>query len=153
MTTFLIQFLLSSCNLFSFQDTNEVDLGGLNELKETISTDGQIVRNGDDGMMPPFVYRKWFGYTESQQPIDSLYFMKNRGGDLIEKWAIKKLISYNKSLQRHEYLLSNGKYVYFEYDHSLNIFISEFVDRPDQLRKELKKGRYIYLADKPDNWK
>ncbi|MDP2335575.1 MAG: hypothetical protein Q8N05_03805 [Bacteroidota bacterium] len=148
----LIQFLISSCDLFTFQDTNKVELGGLNELKETISTDGQIIADDSDSIMAPFVYRKWFGLTESQQPIDSLYLLKNRGGELIEKWAIKKLISYDKRLQRHEYLLSNGMYVYFECDHNLNFYISEFVDHPEKLRKDLKKGKYVWLADKPDNW-
>ncbi|MDP2338373.1 MAG: hypothetical protein Q8N05_18360 [Bacteroidota bacterium] len=40
----------------------------------------------------------------------------------------------------------------FECAQNTKFFISEFVDYPEQRRKELKKGRYVYLADKPDNW-
>jgi hypothetical protein len=148
----LIQTLISSCDFFTIQDTDNPDLGGLCELKETLAADGQIIANGGDGLMAPFVYRKWFGYTGTQQPIDSLYLLKNRGGELLEKWAIKKLISYTKRLQRHEYLLSNGKYVYFEVDPDLNFFISEFVASTSELNTDLKRGKYVNVAEKPDNW-
>lgn len=144
----LILFLVSSCDLFSVQDTDEVDLIGLKELKETISPEGQSTSE----TMPPFIYRHWFGYTSTQQPIDSLYFLKNRSGELLEKYAIVKLICYNKRNQRGEYLLSNGKYFYFECDKELNFYVSEFVDSAADLQKPLKMGRYINIASKPDNW-
>ena len=148
----LILFLNSSCNLFKIQDTDNADLDGLNKLVETISSDGHVIEN--DGMMAPFVYRQWSGWTKTQpqQRIDSLFLLKNIDGGLIQKYAIKELISYDKRIQRHEYLLSNGKYVYVECDRDANFFVSEFVDSASELKKDLKRGKYINIAEKPDNW-
>lgn len=152
VTAFLILFINSSCNLFKIQDTDFVELIGFNKLAETISSDGHVIENS--GTMAPFVYRKWYGWTKTQpqQRIDSLYMLNSIEGELIEKFAIKELISYDKQIQRSEYLLSNGKYVYVECDHDLIFFVSEFVDSASELKKDLKRGKYIYLAEKPNNW-
>lgn len=144
----LLFLLGSSCDFLSFQNTAEVHLDGLNELKVTILPEGHPASEA----MPPFIYRHWFGYTSTQQPIDSLYFLKNRSGELLEKFAIVKIISYNKRSQRGEYLLSNGKYFYFEWDDELNFFVSEIVDSASDLQKVLKRGKYKGIASKPDNW-
>jgi len=152
VASFLILLLNSSCDFFGIQDTDNVSLDGLNKLVETISSDGHVIEYG--GTMAPFVYREWYGWTKTQpqQPIDSLFFLKNIDGELIEKYAIKELISYDKRNQRHEYLLSNGKYFYVECDHDLNFYVSEFVDSASELKRELKRGKYINVAEKPDNW-
>lgn len=155
IAAFLIQFLISSCDFFTFQDTAMTPLIGLWELKETLDTNGKIVTGISSNVFPPFVFRDWFGYSQSQQPIDSLYFMKNRGGDLIEKWALKESIKYTKHPQRHEYLLSNGKYIYFELgmgEYDGYMIVSEIVSSPTELGKDLKRGIYFNIADKPDNW-
>lgn len=151
-TAFLILFLSSSCNLFKVQDTNVVELIGMNKLVETISSDGHVIENG--GMMAPFVFRQWYGWTKTQpqQRIDSLFLLKSIDGELIEKFAITELISYDKRIQRHEYLLSNGKYIYIECDQDLNFFVSEFVDSALELKKDLKKGKYMNVAEKPNGW-
>lgn len=150
--TVLILFLNSSCGFFLIQDTDNVSLDGLNKLVETISPDGHVIAN--DGTMSPFIYRKWYGWTKTkpQQRIDSLYMLNGIDGELIEKFAIKELISYDKQIQRSEYLLSNGKYVYVECDHDLRFFVSEFVDSASELKKDLKRGKYINVAEKPNNW-
>ena len=152
VTSFLILFLSSSCDLFKIQDTDFVSLMGLNKLVETISPDGHVLENG--GMMAPFVYRQWYGWTKTQpqQRIDSLFLLKNIEGELIEKFAITELISYDKRNQRSEYLLSNGKYLYVECDRDAIFFVSEFVDSASELKKDLKRGKYMNIAEKPDNW-
>lgn len=152
IASILILFLNSSCNLFKIQDTDNANLDGLNKLVETISSDGHVIKN--DGMMAPFVYRQWYGWTKTQpqQRIDSLFLLKNVDGELIEKYAIKELISYDKQIQRSEYLLSNGKYLYVECDRDANFFVSELVDSASELKKKLIRGKYINIAEKPNNW-
>lgn len=144
----LLMLSVCSCDFLSFQNTDAPSLDGLNELKETIITEGQTASE----TMPPFIYRHWFGYTSTQQPIDSLYLLKNRSGELIEKYAITRLLGLSKSKTRQEFLVSNGKYFYFECDEELNFYVSEFVDSASDLQKPLKMGRYINIASKPDNW-
>lgn len=145
---YILLFSLFSCNLFSVQDTDAFNLDGLNELTETLIPEGQSASK----TMPPFIYRHWFGYTSTQQPIDSLYLLKNRSGELLEKYAIKRLLGTSKSKNRQEFSVSNGKYFYFECDDELNFFVSEFVDLASDLQKPLKRGKYKWIASKPDNW-
>lgn len=150
LTMFL--FINSSCDIFSVQNTDTVTMIGMYKLTETISYDGQVISS--DGTTAAFVYREWYGWTKTQpqQPIDSLFLLANIDGEIIEKFAIKEEISYNKRTQRREYILSSGKYFFIEYDQKANFFISEFVDSETDLKKDLKKGKYVYFAEKPNNW-
>lgn len=149
--TFML-FLNSSCNIFSAPETESVNLIGMYKLVETISSDGLVISS--DGETAPFVYREWYGFTKTQpqQPIDSLFLLKNIDGELMKKYAIKEQISFDKRTQRKEYLLSTGKYFYIECDHDLIFYVSEFVDSASDLKKDLKKGKYEYLNEKPENW-
>jgi len=83
----LIPFSFTACDWFSFQDTVRNPLGGLYELIEIIDSSGNIISKNNDNEIPLFVYRKWFGMSETipQQPIDSLYYLKTPEGELVNK--------------------------------------------------------------------
>ena len=149
----LILFSFTACDWFAIQDTDDIGLYNFNKLIEIIDADGNSVSLNSDNDIPLFIYRTGsLSTTLPQQYIDSLFYIKTQDGELIDKWEIKELISYSKRKNRSNYLLSNGKYIYFECDKDLVFKVSEQVDSEKQLKGDLKTGRYTYLADKPNNW-
>jgi len=144
---------MNSCEWLSFQNTANIQIIGLWELVEIDSIGKTVAGDSSDQEMPPFIYREWYGWTQEvpQQPIDSLYYLKTKQGEMIDKWNVDKEIDHNKRKQRYEYLLSNGKYIFTESKDDF-FTVSIQIDDPSLLNKDIKKGLYKYVADKPDNW-
>lgn len=154
LSILLIVFFISSCDWFTVQDLNEVFMAQLNELIEIIDEEGNSISLDSINIMPPYIYR---GSTESDDIApkdrkDSLYYLKTRDGELIGKWEIEELINYYEKNNRYEYLLSNGKYIFFETDKNLIHTVSEQVQSPSELNASLVRGRYKNVAEKPDGW-
>lgn len=152
--TVLFFLVISSCDWFKIQDVEEIYMAQLNELMQILDEEGNIISIDSINIMPPFIYR---GSTEKDDIApkdrkDSLYYLGTRDGELIGKWEIVELIAYYEENNRYEYLLSDGKYVFFETDKDLIHTVSEQVHSPLDLKESLKLGRYVTVAEKPDGW-
>lgn len=144
-------FGLASCGLFNFQDTDYCILGGLKELTTVIDKNGNIMPVGEDTLFPPYIYKGNLHESANYTRVDSIYFLKNKTGDIMDKWEIK-LINYDKSTDRGEYQLSNGKYLFVDCDKNLVYSVSEQVDKESMLKKKLSIGKYVYSDAKPTGW-
>lgn len=139
--------LASSCEWLSYQDTDTLPITGLWKLKEIIGVDGTVTQvTGNDSI---YYYREWYGFTNQQEPIDSIFFLKNTNKQLISKFAVTKILKYYKKPYRQDVLLSNNKYASIKVDwfseengdHTY-MFVSEFVDDISQLNN-VKIYKYI----------
>jgi hypothetical protein len=146
----LIILSFTSCEIAPVGLNDEIGLSGLNELKEIIDVNGEILDIESNDDFSPFIYMTWTKGSTPRQ-IDSIYFLKDDTVSIISAFKIEEEI-YNKSKDRGEYLMSNGNYFYVEVDKYANFFVSQQVATEKDLDNDLLVGKYKNIASEIDGW-
>lgn len=147
--------VINSCEWFAIQNTAYFGgLQGVCELKEVLGKDGKPVAQYPESDFPAFIYEQSAPVRPGLQlrEIDTLYYLSDGEGTVLRKFAIVSKGPVKK-LSEALWELENQKFIWGDTQHDSSILLSQQADTKNSAKTTEYRGRYIYYATRPKNWK